>query len=152
MIRTAEVFIFLILLTILGCGTTTISTEADPIEDTEDINPYSDPSVYTGDPFRDFPGVIGVPIPEETFNEQEFEILSGTHFTVQIAAATSQETAERLAESISADITLPVFIDHIGGFWKVRVGAFPAREDSVDYSHVLVDMGFTDAWVTTREP
>ena len=37
MIRTAEVFIFLILLTILGCGTTTISTEADPIEDTEDI-------------------------------------------------------------------------------------------------------------------
>jgi len=152
MIKTAEVFIFLILLTMLGCGSTTISTETDEIEVTEDINPYSDPPGYTGDPFADFPGVTGLSVPGETHDEREFEILSGTHFTVQIAAATSQETAERLAESVSADIMLPVFIDHIGVYWKVRVGAFPAREDAVDYSHVLVDLGFTDAWVTTREP
>jgi hypothetical protein len=152
MIRTAEVFIFLILLAMLGCGKTTISTETDQAEITEDINPYADPSGYTGDPFEDFPGVIGMSIPEETYEEQNFEILSGTHFTVQIAAAASQDTAERLAESVSANITLPVFIDHIGMYWKVRVGAFPAQADAVDYSRVLVDLGFTDAWVTTREP
>ncbi|MCD4846800.1 MAG: SPOR domain-containing protein [Candidatus Aegiribacteria sp.] len=152
MIRTAELFIFLILLTMLGCGSTTISAETDEIEETEDINPYSDPPGYTGDPFTDFPGVIGVSVPQETYDEREFEILSGTHFTVQVSAAASQETAERLAESISADITLPVFVDHSGRYWKVRVGAFPAREDAIDYSRVLVDMGFTDAWVTTREP
>ncbi|MCK4504448.1 MAG: SPOR domain-containing protein [Candidatus Aegiribacteria sp.] len=152
MIRTAEVFIFLILLAMLGCGKTTISTETDQAEITEDINPYADPPGYTGDPFEDFPGVIGVSIPEETHEEREIEILSGTHFTVQISAATSQDTAERLAESVFADITLPVFIDHIGMYWKVRVGAFPAQADAVDYSRVLVDLGFTDAWVTTREP
>ncbi len=152
MTRTAEVFIFLILLTMLGCGSATISTETDEIEVIEDINPYADPPGYTGNPFADFPGVIGVSIPRETHHEREFEILSGTHFTVQIAAAASQETAERLAESVSADITLPVFIDHIGMYWKVRVGAFPAQQDAIDYSRVLVDLGFTDAWVITREP
>ncbi len=152
MIRTAEVFIFLILLIMVACGNTTISTDTDQVEITEDINPYSDPPGYTGNPFEDFPVVIGVPVPGETYEEQGFEILSGTHFTVQISAATSQETAQRLAESVSADITLPVFIDHIGVYWKVRVGAFPAREDAVDYSRVLMDLGFTDAWVTTREP
>lgn len=152
MIRTAEVFIFLILLTMLGCGNTTISTETDQIEVTEDINPYADPPGYTGNPFADFPGVIGVSVPQETYDEREIEILSGTHFTVQVSAAASQETAERLAESISADITLPVFVDHSGRYWKVRVGAFAAREDAIEYSLVLVDMGFTDAWVTAREP
>ncbi len=152
MIRTAEVFIILIMLIMVACGNTTISTETDEIEVTEDINPYADPPGYTGDPFTEFPGVIGVSVPGETYDEREYEILSGTHFTVQVSAAASQETADRLAESISADITLPVFVDHSGRYWKVRVGAFPAREDAIDYSRVLMDMGFTDAWVTTREP
>lgn len=152
MIRTAEVFVLMTLLTMLGCGKTTISAETDQVEIAEDINPYADPPGYTGNPFEDFPLVTGEPIPGETYDEREYEILSGTHFTVQIAATASQETAERLAESVSTDSSIPVFIDHIGVYWKVRVGAFPAREDAINYSYVLVDLGFMDAWVTTREP
>ena len=91
MIRTAEVFILLILLTVFGCGKATISTETDQVEITEDINPYADPPGYTGDPFKDFPVVTGLSVPGETHDEREFEILSGTHFTVQITAATEND-------------------------------------------------------------
>ena len=149
-----RLILFLIPVLILSaCGDTTVTPDStDQATITGPIDPYEDPPGYTGDPFEDFPEVIGMSIPGEVPIEYEEEILTGTHFTVQISAATNEETALRLAESVSAEIDHPVFIDRQGGFWKVRVGAFPAREDAVDYTQVLVNMGFTDAWVTTREP
>ncbi len=150
-----KVVLFLIpVLILFACGDTTVTPDnTDQIIETGPIDPYGDPPGYTGDPFEDFPEVIGMSIPgEEVPIEYEEEILSGTHFTVQISAATNEETAQRLAESVSTEIYHPVFIDHESGYWKVRVGAFPARADATDYSQVLVNMGFTDAWVTTREP
>lgn len=148
------VLMFLIPVLILSaCGDTTVTPDTtDQTAATGPIDPYGDPPGYTGDPFESFPEVIAVSIPGDVPEEYEEEILSGTHFTVQISAATSEETALRLAESVSAEINHPVFIDHQSGYWKVRVGAFPARDDAVDYAQVLVNMGFTDAWVTTREP
>jgi len=146
--------VFLTLILILSsCGEQTVSsgTSSQP-EISGPIDPYADPPDYSGNPFENFPGTTGLSIPDEASFEIVEEVLTGTHFTIQISAATSEETALRLAESVSADISHPVFIDHQAGYWKVRVGAFPAREDAVDYLHVLVDMGFSDAWVTTREP
>jgi len=146
--------VFLVSLIIAAaCGDTTVTPDnPDLIPSNEPIDPYGDPPDYTGDPFENFPVPTGVSIPGEVPVEYEEEILTGTHFTIQISAATSEETAQRLVESVSADITHPVFVDHQGDYWKVRVGAFPARADAVDYTQVLVNMGFTDAWVVTREP
>ncbi len=148
------ILIFLVpVLILVACGDTTVTPDnSDQTSTFEPIDPYSDPPDYTGDPFENFPGSTGLSIPGEVPVEYEEEILTGTHFTIQISAATTEETAQRLAESVSAEINHPVFVDHIGEHWKVRVGAFPAREDATDYTRVLVDMGFTDAWVTTREP
>jgi len=141
------------ILTIVSCGETTVSQDNDvQISTAGPVDPYDDPPDYTGDPFLNFPDVNGLSIPGEAPGAGEEEILTGTHFTIQVTAATSEETAQRLAETVSAEITDPVFIDHIGDYWKVRVGAFPARQDAVEYLRVLVNMGFTDAWVTTREP
>ncbi len=146
--------LFLIpVLFLFACGDTTVTPgSTDQTAETGPVDPYGDPPGYTGDPFVGFPEPISMSIPgEELPFVYEEEILSGTHFTVQISAATSEETAQRLKESISAEITHPVFIDHESGYWKVRVGAFPAMEDAAAYMQVLVNMGFTDAWVTTRE-
>ena len=150
-----RILIFLIpVLILFACGDTSVTPDnTAQTTATEPIDPYSDPPGYTGDPFVEFPEVIGMSIPGEVpIIEYEEEILSGTHFTVQISAAANEETALRLVESISAEMNHPVFIDHQSGYWKVRVGAFPAREDATDYAQILVDMGFSDAWVTTREP
>jgi len=148
------IFVILVsIMIIVSCGKTTVTAENDDQTSADGpIDPYDDPPDYTGDPFQNFPDVIGLSIPGEVPGAGEEEILTGTHFTIQITAATSEETAQRLAETVSAEITGPVFIDHIGDYWKVRVGAFPARQDAVEYLQVLVNMGFTDAWVTTREP
>ena len=140
-------------LMIAGCGDTTVTPDTGIPEVTGPVDPYGDPPDYSGDPFENFPEVTGLSIPDNMPEvEYEEEILTGTHFTVQISAATSEETALRLSESVSADIVHPVFIDLEGGYWKVRVGAFPARQDALDYTQILVNMGFTDAWVTTRVP
>ena len=147
--------LFLIpVLFLFACGDTTVTPDStDQTAVTGPIDPYGDPPGYTGDPFVGFPEPVSMSIPgEELPFVYEEEILSGTHFTVQISAATNEETAQRLAETIRADIDHSVFVDHQGGFWKVRVGAFPAAEDAAAYTQVLVNMGFTDAWVTTREP
>lgn len=148
------ILVFLVPFLILSaCGDTTVTPDnSDQTSTVEPVDPYGDPPDYTGDPFENFPGSTSLRIPGEVVVEYEEEVLTGTHFTIQISAATTEETAQRLAESVSAEINYPVFVDHIGGYWKVRVGAFPAREDAVAYTGVLVDMGFTDAWVTTREP
>jgi cell division septation protein DedD len=147
------ILIFLIpVLIVAGCGDSTVTPDNDNPVITGPVDPYADPPDYSGNPFETFPDVTSLSIPDNIPFEYEEEILTGTHFTVQISAATSEETAQRLAESVSADTVHPVFIDHQDGYWKVRVGAFPARQDATDYSQVLVNMGFTDAWVTTREP
>ncbi|OPL18786.1 MAG: hypothetical protein AVO35_13090 [Candidatus Aegiribacteria sp. MLS_C] len=145
---------FMIVLFCMACG-----EEAVRPEDTQPmgpIDPYGDPPDYSGeDPFANFPDVTGVSIPSgevETVEDEQEEILAGTHFTIQISAATSEEAALSLAESVQGETTHPVFIDQEGIYWKVRVGAFPARQDALDYAQTIVEMGFTDAWVTTRQP
>ncbi len=132
-------------------GNDTVRPDSDQTQ-TGPVNPYGDPPDYSGDPFADFPDVTGVSIPsgQDQQDVGEEEVLSGTHFTVQISAATSESDARSLAESVDAQTTLPVFVDQEGGYWKVRVGAFPARQDAVDFIQTMVNMGFPDAWVTTR--
>ncbi|MBN2586235.1 MAG: SPOR domain-containing protein [Candidatus Fermentibacteraceae bacterium] len=142
--------VLVLVVVLAGCGEDTVTPDVNG--ETGPIDPYADPPDYSGDPFDGFPNVTGVTIPSGQVEVIEEEVLSGTHFTIQISAATTEEAAVRLAESVDSEITLPVFIDREGSYWKVRVGAFPARQDAVDYSQTLVDMGFTDAWVTTREP
>lgn len=152
MLRLA-VFLTALLFLFAACGEETVTRDRnDGTDQSGPIDPYGDPPDYSGDPFEGFPDVTGVAIPSEEPEVYEEEILSGSHYTVQISAATTEETAARLAESLEDEITLPVFIDMEGSYWKVRVGAFPDRQDALDYSTVLVDMGFTDAWVTTRQP
>lgn len=145
--------LLLFLMILAACGQETATRSGNDQGLTGPIDPYADPPDYSGDPFADFPQVISVSIPSEESetHEEAEEVLSGTHFTVQISAATSEETAERLAESVRAEITRPVFVDREGNYWKVRVGAFPVMQDAQEYTGVLVDMGFTDAWVTTRQ-
>jgi len=119
---------------------------------TGSIDPFDDPPGYEGDPFADFELVTGMSVPDFSTVQYEEEILTGAHFTVQISAATTEDTAERLVEIVSLVTTLPVFIDHLDGYWKVRVGAFPSRGEAEAHVEALVDMGYPGAWVTSRQP
>lgn len=141
-----------LLLITAGCGEDTVVPDGDQQVQTGPADPYGDPPEYGEDPFEGFPQVTGMSVPSEEIQQYEEEILTGTHFTVQITAATDEEVARRLAESIFEDTVHPVFVDREGDYWKVRVGAFPARSDAESYVREMVDMGFSDAWVTSREP
>lgn len=135
-----------------GCGDDTVTPDNDQQVQTGPVDPYGDPPEYGEDPFEGFPQVIGMSVPSGEEQQYQEEILTGTHFTVQITAATDEEVASRLAESVEEDTIHPVFVDREGDYWKVRVGAFPARSDAETYVQEMVDMGFSDAWVTSREP
>lgn len=144
-------------LLIAACGSSinTPGGESTGVETpvvTGPLDPYADPPDYEGDPFVGFPEVTGLPVPDYTGVTAETEILSGAHYTIQIAAATSEEAAVRLAGMAEESLTLPVFIDPVGGFWKVRVGAFPSRTDADSALGGVRAQGYPDAWVTTRDP
>ncbi len=95
--------------------------------------------------------MTGMSVPDFSTVQYEEEILSGTHFTVQISAAASLDTAERLADIVAHETTLPVFVDQVEGYWKVRVGAFPTRGEAEAHIESLVYMGYPGAWVTSRQ-
>ncbi len=133
-----------------SCGGKTVHEENE--DASVPIDPYADPPDYSLDPFEGFPDVTGLAVSAANEEESREEILSGSHYTVQVAAAASEENAESIKKAVSSAVSLPVFIDREGGYWKVRVGTFPARQDALDFVQVLAEMGFEDAWVTTRRP
>jgi len=116
------------------------------------LDPYSDPPGYEGDPFEGFPSVTTMAVPDFAGIEPEPEILSGAHFTIQVAAASGEEAAAAIAASAEEALRAPVFVDHLDGFWKVRVGAFATREDAEAMLGTVAGLGYPDAWVTTRVP
>lgn len=152
--RTVLILATAFLLAACGSSTTTLGGEqiGSPPPVTGPLNPYDDPPDYDGDPFADFPVVTGIGVPDYADVVFEEEVLSGSHFTIQIAAATDEDTAESLVAVFSSRSSLPVFVDRIDGFWKVRVGAFATRSDAESMLGPVSSIGYSDAWVTTRMP
>ena len=153
-----------VLLLLAACGEETVVPDGQVVH-TGTADPYGDPPDYAGDPFAGFDQIVTlevpgetVPVPEEIpeeIPEETFEIQetgSNLPFSVQISAAAEEATAQRLAEQVSAQVDAPVYIYHIGQYWKVRVGAFPTREETATLLEQLREMGFTDAWVVERVP
>jgi len=134
------------------------------------IDPYADSQEYDENPFEGFPVVTGLSIPsnvnaeeivseessysaeEELQEEIPIEIPETSHYSVQVTAATEESSAERIAAILESDTDYPVFIDRVNQYWKVRVGAFEERGDAEACCNSLINLGYADAWVTTREP
>jgi hypothetical protein len=145
-------------LLLAACGNQTTVPDTGP-ETTGPVDPYGDPPDYAGDPFRGFGEVFTLEVPGEAPVAEEVpevpeipEMVTGGNVAVQISAALEEESALHLVDLVQAQVDAPVFVDHIGEYWKVRVGAFASREDAEDLLHRLQEMGYTDAWIVEREP
>ncbi len=134
---------FILFLLFLSCGTTTSGETEDSVPD-----PYGDPPGYSGDPFAGYGPVTSIVLPAEGGEETE---PGGGSWSIQVAACATMESAESLRASLEADLQEPVFIDHIGSYYKVRVGAFDSAESSAELRSVLRGGGYPDAWSVERE-
>lgn len=145
--RTSCIALLLILI-LVGC-TRTVVEEPTTLEP---IDPYGDPPDYAGDPFAGFDSVYSISVPGETVEVVEVTTPDRTElpYSVQITAAGVEATAQRLAETVTAEIDAPVFIDQEGSYWKVRVGAFATPEEADELLNQMQQMGFTDAWIVFR--
>ena len=146
----------LLILVLAACGSSaalrdSLNEDREPVV-TGPIDPFDDPPGYDGDPFENFEVVTGMSVPDYSMVQYEEEVLSGSHYTVQISAATTEDTADRLADIVSRGTAMPVFIDQLDGYWKVRVGAFPTRGEAESRLEDIRSLGYPDAWVTTRQP
>jgi hypothetical protein len=157
MSRTILVFLVLLL---AACGSQTANVPDQPAVPTGTADPYGDPPDYAGDPFAGFDRIVSIDVPGDTVEPEEIpeetvevpEVTSNLPFSVQISAAAEEATAVRLAEQVGSEVDAPVYIDHVGQYWKVRVGGFATREETEGLLHQLREMGFTDAWVVERVP
>ncbi len=135
---------------VIGCGTSTSTDDQEVIV----LDPYADPPGITGNPFAGFGEVssINLPAPENEsivveFNQVEVEDES---WTVQIAACATENAAKSLRDTIAASTEYPVFIDQIGSYYKVRVGAFSSSAASDELRVNLRANGYPDAWSVKR--
>jgi hypothetical protein len=141
------------LVLLAGCGTSTSTVQETTVEDIPD--PYGDPPGYTGDPFAGFGPITSLSLPASEGEEvaevavEESAEASGP-WSVQIAACGTMESALTLRDTVSNQIDEPVFIDHIGSYYKVRVGSFANSSDSDALRTQLRCGGYPDAWSVQR--
>ncbi len=133
---------FILFIIALSCGTATTGETDDAVPD-----PYGDPPGYSGDPFAGYGPVTSIALPAAGGEATE----PGGLWSVQVAACATAESAESLRASIEAAFQEPVFIDHIGSYYKVRVGAFDSAEASAELRGILRGGGYPDAWSVERE-
>ncbi len=131
-----------------GCGTATSSDDGND----EVIDPYADPPGYSGDPFAGFGSVTSIRFPAEGDAGIETEEPADLYgpWSIQVAACGSMDAALTLRDTIAAQTDQPVFVDHIGSYYKVRVGSFETSSDSDGLRVQLRSGGYPDAWSVRR--
>jgi len=135
-----------ILVLLAGCGTTTVpDTTGD-----ETVDPYADPPGYTGDPFAGFGPVTSIRFPaeEEPVAEQPADTTGA--WSVQVTACGTMDAALSVRDIVANRTDQPVFIDHIGTYYKVRVGSFATSSDTDELRIQLRSGGYPDAWSVKR--
>lgn len=140
--------LFSIFVLFAGCGTTTTSSD----NSNDEIDPYADPPDYSGDPFAGFGPVASIRFPAEeevVIEIEEPTVLNGP-WSVQVAACGSMDAALTLRDIIAAWTDQPVFVDHTGSYYKVRVGSFATSADSDGLRTQLRSGGYPDAWSVQR--
>jgi hypothetical protein len=139
-----------------GCGTGTSRppTTGEPAPEPE---AYTDLPGYEGDPFSGFSGVVSIDLPAPAERPEEGRPPEGEDrpssgpFSIQVMALGDEATARGVAESASGESGMAAFVDHEGGWWKVRLGSFEDRASAAAALSEVVDLGFTDAWVVRRD-
>jgi len=129
-----------------GCGTTTVpDTTGD-----EAVDPYADPPGYTGDPFAGFGPVTSIRFPAEGEPVAEQPSDTGGAWSVQVAACGTMDAALTVRDTVANSTDQPVFVDHIGNYYKVRVGSFATSAESDQLRIQLRSGGYPDAWSVQR--
>ncbi|PIE51209.1 hypothetical protein CSA37_13160 [Candidatus Fermentibacteria bacterium] len=138
----------LILIVLAACGTETVTDtpDTDAVPD-----PYADPPGYTENPFAGYGPVTSISLPAGNGEVAAASSASHGNWSVQIAACGTMEAASSLQNQVSALTDEPVFIDRIGSYFKVRVGAFSTAESSSSLRALLRSNGYPDAWSVERE-
>ena len=93
------------------------------------------------------PGCAGrapvVPGPEPVKPKKQLALLG---YSIQVGAFANAENAVRLTESLEAQGLNAYYFLHKEGFYKVRFGDFPTREEARDKAEKLVAAGIIDAY------
>lgn len=142
-----RLFFVLIPAVLASCGTETSTVT----EEEQVLDPFGDPPGYVGDPFAGYGPVTSISLPADG-NSFTQEVVSGGAWSIQTAACGSMEAALSMKDIIASKTDHPVFIDHIGSYYKVRVGAFSTADESAELREFLRSNGYPDAWSVEREP
>lgn len=149
-----RVVLLSVLIAAAGCGSSSSrpgggSGSRPPVQGAPD--PYGDPPAYGGDPFAGFGGIVSIAVPGGTVQPAE-PAAPGGRFSVQVAACSTPDAAAALVEELRGLLEQQVFVDHQGGYHKVRVGSLDTREQADSLQASVRALGYPEAWVVEREP
>jgi hypothetical protein len=147
-----KVFMSVVLLLAVACGTTTTVTvpESGTTGSTTNTDPYGDSPAYGGDPFTGFGEIVTIAVPGGVQEATQAEQAVNGRFSVQVAACSTPEAAAGVAAELRGLLEQPVFVDPEGAYHKVRVGSFENREQALALQASVRALGWSDAWVVER--
>ena len=77
--------------------------------------------------------------------------VSRTGYRVQIGAFEDKDRADKMKTSALSKIDLPVYVEYLTPFFRVRVGDFTEKSEAEECVKFLKEMGFKEAlWVYTN--
>ena len=84
-------------------------------------------------------------VPESTDTAAETATADG--YRVQIFAGSSEDNARELALEAESALGVPVYVNHVDGYWKVRVGDCRTRAEAETLRNRARNAGYADCWI-----
>ena len=70
------------------------------------------------------------------------------YYRVQVIAVSTETSADKVADEVRSKLPgEKVYVEHIGDYWKVRVGDCSTKGDAEVLRDKLRSIGYSDAWV-----
>ena len=95
------------------------------------------------------PETVEIELEPEPFIPQPPSQVYG--YRVQVIAASSEETAVKLAEAARLRFSEKVYVDYEPPYYKVRVGDCITHEDAEALREKAVEMGYSDAFIVETQ-
>ena len=88
---------------------------------------------------------------EDRIKEDKFLTRDSYSFSVQIGAFLNPDFFARFLQSAKARLGEEVYYDLIGNMYRVRIGAFTNRAETMRYIEFVKSKGYFDAFIITKK-
>jgi hypothetical protein len=86
-------------------------------------------------------------VPDDTETDTAGAIANADGFRIQLLASTNESRARELASEAQTILGVPVYVEYLDGYWKVRAGDCATRAEAETLRNQARGAGYADCWI-----